>query len=63
MNDKTADTTPTATEAGFTLWHRTGRRAKGRRSPRPRPSASWAAIERSGRRHGDWLVLPSGSKP
>jgi hypothetical protein len=64
MNDKDADTTPTASEAGFTLWHRTGRWAKWTAiATNATERDAWAAMEPSGGRHGDWLVLPSGREP
>jgi hypothetical protein len=55
--------TPAVTH-GFVLWFRPRRRAAWQRLvAAPTESECWAAIPTTGKRNGDWLVLPGGQKP
>lgn len=54
---------PTITR-GFTLWFRTGRRAKWEAvATMPTEAEAWGAIPGTNRKGGDWCVLAAGKKP
>jgi hypothetical protein len=55
--------TPTVTR-GFVLWHRKGRRFGWEAlTVGPTERQCYDAIKASGRKGGDWLVLPAGKQP
>lgn len=54
----------TATTTEFTLWHRTGRRAKWEAiGTAPSYQGAHALSYGTGRKGGDWLVMPAGTDP
>lgn len=49
---------------GFGLWHRKARRRAWKLvAMAATPHRAWDAIKASGRKNGDWCVLPAGRRP